>query len=122
MPADREALHVLEYEGAGVELCDDADEFPDQAVARVVERAVADQREALAGRAAEHAVDRAPVDPRQAFAMSSPVERLERMREGGRFREVEFVDGAMHRVDLDCRGHVEAGLLEAETQPARPGE
>ena len=62
VPPHREALHVLEHEGPGVELGDDADELADQAVARVVERAVADQREALARRAAEHAVDPAPVE------------------------------------------------------------
>ena len=61
MPADGQPFHVLENEGPGVQFCDETEEFAHQAVAGVVENAVADEREALAGRTAEYAIDTLPV-------------------------------------------------------------
>ena len=40
------------------------------------------------------------------------------MREHSGLREVEFVNGAVDRVDLNGSGNVESGLLESQTETA----
>ena len=121
MPADGQPLHVLEDECAGVQFRDEAHELADQPVARVVENAVADEGEALAGRAAEHAIDLAPADA-GCFCNLCTGQALDRSGNDSGQRKVELVDRAMHRVDLGRRGDVEAGLLEAEAKAAGAGE
>jgi len=54
---DRETLDVLEDKIGGFQFGYDAYEFPNKAVARVVEGAMAHHREALAGGATEYNID-----------------------------------------------------------------
>ena len=42
MSADGKSFYVLENEGSGIELRDNTNEFPDQPIAGIVEKAVAD--------------------------------------------------------------------------------
>ena len=118
---DSEPLHIFEDERASPQLRDDADELKDQAVARVFKRPLADERESLAGRAAEDAINRPVSDSRQQSNLRS-TKSDHRARDDRCLREVELVDGAMDGIDLHGRSHVKARLLEAEREPASPGE
>ena len=116
--ADRKALDVFEYKGPGLQFRHQAHEVTHQPVARVVQRAMADQGETLAGRAAEHAVD-------GPFADSGRVPYLgcrqvvDRTRNHGGIGKIEMVNGAMNRIDIHGRNDVEPGLFEPEAQSAR---
>ena len=118
MLADREALDVFEHEGPGLRFRHQAHEVTHQPVARVVQRAMADQGETLAGRTAEHAVD-------GPFADSGRVPDLgrrqvvDRTRNHGGAGKIEMVNGAMNRIDIHGRNDIEPGLLEPEAQSAR---
>lgn len=117
--AEGEPLHVLEDEPSRIDFGDDADEIPHQGVPGIVEDALPDEREALAGGPAEDDVDGAAAD---GGAESAPGD----MGDGGRhdraFGEVEGVDRAMHGIDLDGGLHVESGLFEAEAHSPGSGE
>ena len=67
--------------------------------------------------AAENAIDPLTADPGRAPDVVAAQFR-DRTRQNGRAREVELVDCAMDRVDLDSCLHIETGLLEAETEPS----
>ena len=121
MPADRKPFHVLEDESSSSELRDDANEMTGQPIAGVVENTMADKGKALARGAAEYAIDRATRNAGCLFDLG-PGEAFDRARYYGRAREIELVDGLMHRIDLDGCGHVETGLLETEAEPASAGE
>src|SRR5208283_4493836 len=54
--SDSQALNVLEHERASPEFRNDPDEFEHQAITRIFERPVADQRKSLTGRAAKNAI------------------------------------------------------------------
>ena len=118
VPADREALDVLEHEGPGPQFRHQAHEVAHQPVARVVQRAMADHGETLAGGAAEHAVD-GPAADRGRSPDLGRRQVVDRTRDHGGIGEVEMVNGAMNRIDIHGRDDVEPGLLEAEAQPAR---
>ena len=121
MSADRKALHVLEHKRSGIELRDNANKLSNQTIARVVEIAVADQRKPLARGAAEHAIDPASADSGRLRNIVA-AERLNRTRDYNRLRKVVLVHGAMHRIPLHGRRHVEPGLFETEAESPGPGE
>lgn len=112
MVADGQALHVLEYEGARVQLGDDPHELKDEIVAGVFQGAVSDQREALTRRPAEHTVYPAIADAGRLTDIGRR-ERGNRLRDNRCIGEVELMNGAVDRIDLNGSSNVEAGLLEA---------
>jgi len=77
-----------------------------------------DQRETLTRRASEHYVDRAIAQFRRL-----PDPRAARFcgigANDGTVREIEFMHGAMNRIDLNRSRHIETCLLETERQSAR---
>src|ERR1019366_1645937 len=82
---------------------------------------LADHAEALAWRPAEHHRDGIPVDPGM-LPDVAPVDVGHAPADRRAVGEVEFVDRAVDRVVLDCRHHLEAGLLEPEAHAPRPRE
>jgi hypothetical protein len=70
-------------------------------------------REALAWRAAEHAIDCSRTDAEQSSHFLG-CESLDRSGDYRSFGEIELVNGAMNRVDLDCAGDVKAGLFKSQ--------
>ncbi len=64
VPAYGQALDVLEDESASIQILNKADEVECEFVARIIEDALADKGEALAGGAAKHAIDFAITDAR----------------------------------------------------------
>jgi hypothetical protein len=113
MLADSKALYVFENESASFEFGDDTHEFEDEAVTRILQGPMADERETLAGRTAEHAVYLMIADACHA-ADKVGVYPLHREWNDCCIREIKFVNGAVYGIDLDGGGNVEAGLLEAE--------
>ena len=113
MLADREAFDVFENKALSIELMHEAHEIKNELVTWIVERPVTNQRKALAWRTTEHAIDRLSF---KACTLPDLIASKlgNRGRDYGRFREIEFVDGTMHGVDLDRGFDVEACLLEAE--------
>ena len=121
MSADGKSLHVLENEGPGIELRDNTDEFTDQPITGIVEKAVADQGKPLARGTSEHAIDPTTADSGRLCDIVA-TESLDWARYYCRLRKVVLVNGAMHRVPLHSRDHVEPGLLETEAKPPGPCE
>src|ERR1035441_684959 len=119
--ADREAPDVLEYEVRRLQFDHEADEVVNERVPGVVERAFADHAEALARRTAEKNVHRTIADARM-VADELAVDLGYAAADGRAVREIKLVGRAVDRVVFDGCSHVESGLLEAETHPARPCE
>jgi hypothetical protein len=89
----------------------------EQSIARIIQRSLAYEGKALAWRTAEYDVD-------LSFFQTSPRPNFG-ARNLGRIRanrsatgEIEFMDGAMHRIYFDRGDDIETGLFESEGQPA----
>ena len=116
--ADGEAADVLEHKCSRFEFDDQAQEVPHQLVARVVERALPDHGEALAGRAADDNVDwrlYGLADPRTVDCGGITAENRA-------LREVVGVCGGMDRIEFDRRYDVETGLFEAKAESTYASE
>ena len=75
------------------------------------------QRKSLTGCAAEHAIDGLVFDTGQLSNFHTT------QADDGNWndcccRKIEFVYGAMDRINLNCGGNIETGLLEAEAKAA----
>jgi|GEM_PF-6680855 len=111
MLSDCKTFDVLKYEGLRVELGNQSHEVENEAVARVIEDTLTDQRKSLAGRSAKYAIDLAITQIRKpAYILTCEV------RNGtwndGSVREVELVHGTVDRIDFHGGSHFETGLLE----------
>ena len=113
LAAYSQTFHILENEGFCIKLCDNPNEFEHEAVARVVENTLADQRKSLAWRPAENAVN-GRVANLGALADFAGRQAHNRTANDRRVGEVEFMDRAMHRIDFNGSGNVKTGLFEAK--------
>ena len=121
MRADGQSADVLEYEVRRLQLDHEAHEVVNERVARVVERGFADHAEALARRTAEQHVYRAVADAGMVADVLA-VDVGDAATDGRAFGEVKLMRSAVDGVVFDGCRHVESGLLEAETHPARSRE
>ena len=113
MFSQSEALHVFKYKGSGFQFGHNAHEIAYQLVSRIVQGALADQRETLARCTAKDAIDGTTVD---GGGLSNLVARepLDRTCKQGRPRKIVLVHGAMNWIDFNRRGDVKASLFEPE--------
>jgi hypothetical protein len=119
MPPNGQSLYVFKDEVVCIHLNCQANELQQQSIARIVQRSLSHEREALAGSTAEYNVDtRAPQLCRLANICPGKSRCIGTNR--GAFGEVELMDGTVHRIDLHSRPNLETGLLEAERQSSGP--
>jgi hypothetical protein len=90
-------------------------------VARIVESAFPYKRKSLTRSAAENDVYIA-VSYRGTAAQLVAGRLRNALANGRGLREVEFMSGAMDRIDFDGRDYIESGLLETEAKPSRTGK
>src|ERR1035441_352785 len=106
MVANRQSLHVLKDKVGGFQFSHKTYEFPAEAVARVVQHSVADNREPLAGSASKHHIHVPAPD-------SGPLPDLGTGQPGNglwqhdALRKIVGVDSAMDRGDLNRRNDIE---------------
>src|SRR5665213_163494 len=93
----------------------------DERVAWIVQGALPDHAEALAWRATEKYLHGTVSDAGMRADILA-VDVGDAAADGGAVGEVKLVRRAVNRVVFDGGGHVESGLLEAKTHPARAGE
>jgi hypothetical protein len=118
---ESESLHILENEILRLELLHDPQELADQAIARVVQKALANQGEALTRRAAEHYMD-GPGSNAGRKPNFLPGQANHRPRQDCAMREVKLVDRAVDGVDLDRCRNIEPRLFEAQAHTSRSGK
>src|SRR5690606_15142969 len=115
------SLDVLEDKVPSVELSNDTHEIFDERIPRVVQRALPDQRKALARRAAKYHVHAQIADSRRLANI-----RATHLGDGPGDRptigKIVVVRRGMDGVDLDSGYDIKAGLLEAQAEPARAGK
>ncbi len=108
-----QAFDIFEDKVRGLEFGHNPDEFANEAVPGIIERAMADQGKPLARSASKNYVD-------TATAYSCPPPNLvsgethNRLRQDGAAREIVCVDGAMDGIDFNGSDNIEAGLFEAQ--------
>jgi len=93
----------------------------DERISRIVENAVPDQGESLAGRTSDNHVDTAlpcPGCQTDLFARNSP----DVTTDDARVREIELVGRCVNRIVLDRNSDIESSLLESKRQSTGPGE
>ena len=113
MFAESKSLHILEHEILRFDFAHDTDVVTDQRIARIVERALTDQREPLTGRAAEHDIDFALADP-GGLADRCAGDFLYVAANRGAVGEIELVGRTMDGVYLDGGDNVEPRLFETQ--------
>ena len=121
--AHREPLDVFENEILGIKVQNKPNKLPDKLVSRVLQHALSDEREALAGGSAANDIH-TTLSVRLVVALQDGM-CIETDNRGGQrcgSREVEMVNCGMNGVQLHGRNHVESGLLEPERHAAGSGE
>lgn len=119
MPPDDQTLYVFEDEVIGVQFRCKANELQQEAIAGIVQRSLSDEREALTRCATEYNIDMSVAEP-SCLADVCASQSCCVSANGSTFREIEFMDGAVYRIDLHCCADVEACLFETERQSSSP--
>lgn len=122
MTPDRQTLHILEDEILGVKFGNETDEFQHEPISRIVERSMADHREALARRPAEDDIYALTLLQLRRCSHLIGGKSDHAPRNDGAAREIELVHRTMNGIDFDGCTDIEAGLLKSQAHPACAGE
>lgn len=98
------------------------DEFMHKPVPGIIQNAMPNHREALAGRTAKHDIDMVagPKPSRLADFFSGQPHNAS--REHPAFREIELVHCGVDWIDFHSGSHIETSLLEAKAEATRSAE
>lgn len=116
-----ETFYILENEGCSIEFCYDANELEYEAVSRIFDDPLANERKTLARWTAKDTIYSSFTDTGRATYLFG-TQTLHRPGNNRRVRKIELVNCAMYWIDLNRGGHIETGLLESEAHSSGSGE